>query len=74
MNAKVTLTAKAADHQQADKQQEKSQEPAKIQAKGNDDLGKVLKEIANTQTELAKALSRPKTVVRGPDGKIMGVQ
>ena len=74
MNAKVTLTAKAADHQQADKQQEKSQEPAKMQAKGNDDLGKVLKEIANTQTELAKALSRPKTVVRGPDGKIMGVQ
>lgn len=82
MNANVMLTAKAADHEQADKQSDKQAAQDKQAngkaaprepARGNDDLGKVLGALAQTQAILAQALTRPRNVIRGADGKMAGV-
>ena len=78
MSANVTVATKSAEITSAEKQSKDAaakpaEKPAPQPSRGNDDLGKVLGEIAKTQTVLAQALSRPRNVVRDGGGKITGV-
>jgi hypothetical protein len=78
MNAKVTLTAKAADHQQADKQaaevKETKMAPIVQQAQKDTAIAAAISSIAKSQQDLAAAISKPKKLIRGPDGKAIGVE
>jgi hypothetical protein len=43
-------------------------------AQGNDSMAQVLASLQQTMQALAEGITRPKSVVRGPDGRVIGVQ
>jgi truncated hemoglobin YjbI len=87
MTAQMALANKAVDLEQQDKMADREdkrakqdreatprEKPEKSESKGDGEMTKVLSALVETQNTLAEALTRPKTIRRGADGRAEGIE